>query len=407
MDPPVAVVGRVRDGVPLVVGAQGLQQQVPFRHLRHLPGVTGEQGLAHGGGEDALVDRVRQPDASRACHPPVQVVQPGHDPGDPVADRAVVGLELLPREVDPAVEGAAGGRAQDGHLAEQELGRGLQPPPGGVHLAHRVLDRDELLPARLDVPFGPAQGRQDESGPPADGVGPVELGGDVGGQPTGAHGLLGDRAVGGGPDEVARDPQEDLDPAFSHRPDRVHRVQPVGAWRVEAEFPLQGVQEGVRHLFPDTHRAVALHIAVAAHRTGTRARPSQVPAQHQEVDDLPDGGDTVLVLGDSHGPADDDAFTAQYVGTDRLDLLKGQTGRGDHVVPGDLPCVLGELLEAARVGADEVVVQHLPRPLVLGFQQQPVQPLEEGQVTMRHGCAGTGRRSPRPARPVRVPSAGS
>ncbi|CAM5307556.1 hypothetical protein STENM327S_06075 [Streptomyces tendae] len=234
----------------------------------------------------------------------------------------------------------------------------------------------------------------------ADGVRPVELGGDVGGQAAAPHGLLGDRACRGRPEtKLPRDAEEDLDPALPHRLDRVHRVQAVGARRVEAELVAQGVQEGVRHLLPDAHRAVALHVAVAAHGAGAGSGPAEVAAQQQEVDDLPDGGHAVLVLGDAHGPADDDPLAAQHLVADPLDLFAGQTGGGDHVVPADLPGVLGELLEAAGAVADEGVVQDRAGPGVLGLQEQPVQRLEQGEVAAGPDVQETGRRSGR-ARPI-------
>ncbi len=150
--------------------------------------------------------------------------------------------------------------------------------------------------------------------------------------------------------------------------------------RLESELVPQRVQEVVRHLLPDAHGAVALHVAVAAHRTRTRAGPAEIAAQQKEVDDLPDGGHSVLVLGDAHRPADDDPFAAQHVVTDRLDLRAGQPGRGEHVLPADLPGVLGELLEAAGVALDELAGEHLTGPRVLGLQEKPVEPLEEGEV---------------------------
>ena len=61
-----------------------------------------------------------------------------------------------------------------------------------------------------------------------------------------------------------------------------------------------------RIVLPDAHRAIALHVAVAAHRAGARARAAEVAAQQQQVDDLLDVGDRVLVLGEAHGPAGDD-----------------------------------------------------------------------------------------------------
>lgn len=257
---------------------------------------------------------------------------------------------------------------------------GFEASARGVHLAHRVLHGDELLAAGLHVPFGAAEGRQDQRRAAADGVRAVELGGDVGGERAGSHGLLGDHAVGRGADEVAREGEEELDAALEHRADGVHGVESVVAGRVEAELLLQGVEEGVGHLLPDAHGAVALHIAVSAHGAGSGARPAQIAAQHEEVDELADGGHRVLVLGDAHRPADDDAFGAQHLVADLLDLLAGEAGRGEDVVPVDGADVPGERLEALGVVADVVVVEDGAGAGVLGLQEQPVEALEQGEV---------------------------
>src|SRR6185369_1026274 len=54
--------------------------------------------------------------------------------------------------------------------------------------------------------------------------------------------------------------------------------------------------------------AIALHVAVAADRTKTGARFSQLPAQQHQIDDLLDVGDRVLVLSQTHGPTKNHAF---------------------------------------------------------------------------------------------------
>ena len=64
-------------------------------------------------------------------------------------------------------------------------------------------------------------------------------------------------------------------------------------------------RKSARRALPDAHRAVALHVAVAAHRTQPRAGAADVAAQQQEVRDLADRRDGVAVLGQPHRPADD------------------------------------------------------------------------------------------------------
>ena len=103
---------------------------------------------------------------------------------------------------------------------------------------------------------------------------------------------------------------------WRRRPWRRRRASP--GWRRTTSKPcsrggakpnssLQRVEEGRGRAFEDAHGAVALDVAVAAHRADPGAGAADVAAQQQEVDDLADGGDRVLVLGQAHRPADDDA----------------------------------------------------------------------------------------------------
>ncbi len=89
-----------------------------------------------------------------------------------------------------------GETADDGDLAQQPRGRGGEPAAGGVDLAHGVLDRHELLPARLDVAVAAAERGQDQCHAAAHRVRAVQLRRDVRRQTAVAHGALGDVAVG-------------------------------------------------------------------------------------------------------------------------------------------------------------------------------------------------------------------
>ena len=167
-------------------------------------------------------------------------------------------------------------------------GGGRQTAVRLVDDAHRVLDRDELLAGGLQVAVGPAESRQDQRRLAAHGMGAVELGGDMCGESAGAHGLFGRSLSGVARDEVAGETDEDFGLPVAHGPDGVHRVQAVlGRWS-EPELALQSVQERLRHPLPDAHRAVALHVAVPAHRADAGPGAAEIAAQHEEVDDFAD-----------------------------------------------------------------------------------------------------------------------
>ena len=140
----------------------------------------------------------------------------------------------------------------------------------------------------LDVALGAAERRQDQRLLTVDQVRAVGLGRDVDGQPAAAQRRRGDLGVGGGGEEVAAHREEDVRTAVAHRPDRVDHVEAVLARHREAERPFEAVQQRLRRLLEDAHRAVALHVGVAAHRAHAGAGTPDVAAQQQEVDDLPD-----------------------------------------------------------------------------------------------------------------------
>ena len=79
--------------------------------------------------------------------------------------------------------------------------------------------------------------------------------------------------VGRGRDEVAAHPHEDAGRAVAHRPDRLDGVVAVLARGGELELAVEGVEEGLRRLLVDAHRAVALHVA-SGRAPGTRRRPA-------------------------------------------------------------------------------------------------------------------------------------
>ncbi len=143
---------------------------------------------------------------------------------------------------------------------------------------------------------------------------------------------------------------------------------------------LQRIEERLRHLLPDAHRAVTLDVAVPADRADTGARPPQVPAQHQEVHDLADRRHAILLLGDTHRPAHDDPPAGQHSFDDLLDLLARKSGRVKDIRPSDLSHVVGELCEARGVGVDELEVQHPSWGGVFGFQKKGVDRLKQRQV---------------------------
>ena len=206
-------------------------------------------------------------------------------------------------------------------------------------------------PLRLDVALGAPKARQDQRLAAGEHVRAVQLGRDVHGERAPGEGRRGHVAVRRGGGEVAAEADEHLGPAVAHRPDRVDHVPAVRAGRLEPELVPQPVEEGVRHLLPDAHRPVALHVAVPAHRAGPRARPADVAPQQQEVHHLADRLDRVPVLGQAHRPADDHAVRRDDVVGELLDPRPGQPAEPLDRRPVECAPRGGGVVEALRCGS--------------------------------------------------------
>src|ERR1700688_4487396 len=73
---------------------------------------------------------------------------------------------------------------------------------------------------------------------------------------------------------------------------------------LELELRSQPAKKPVIHLLPDSHRPIALHVAMSAHAQDARVRPSDISAQQEQVDQLADILDAVAMLRKAHRPAD-------------------------------------------------------------------------------------------------------
>ncbi|MCO5588369.1 hypothetical protein L7F22_042324 [Adiantum nelumboides] len=377
LDAAVAVGQAVDGGVELVVAAQGLEQQVPVGHLEHLDRRHRELAAPGPGLEGPRVPRrVRQHEPTGATDVHLVALAAGHDAGDVVADAAVVPAHRRPVDAVPVAQGGLGDPGEDRDLRAQVRARRRQRAAGRVHGARGVLDRDELRSGLLDVALGPAQGGQDQRGPAAVQVRPVDLRRDLHGQPGAGQRRGRDIGVRCGLQEVAAEADEDLDLPVTHGPDAVDGVQAVLTGRVERELGLQGVEEGVRDALPDAHRPVALDVGVAADREQPGAPLADVALGQGDVGDLLDRRDAVAVLGQTHRPAEDGLARVPQQGRGPGDVGPGQPGgpgdgvavdRGDVVAPG---------VEAGGVPVEELVVQGVP------LDEQRADGLEQREVAV-------------------------
>src|SRR6266568_715476 len=132
-------------------------------------------------------------------------------------------------------------------------------------------------------------------------------------------------------------------------------------WRLEIKFAGKLVEKSVSWPFPNPHCAIALHVAMATHRTQARAGSSDLSAQQHEIDDLLNVGDCVLVLRQSHRPAEDcplrldedlcRVFDSGFVNATLI----------EEVAPVHLAQRSGEPFKAGCILVDKFMIQHTPR----------------------------------------------
>src|SRR5258708_35830951 len=92
------------------------------------------------------------------------------------------------------------------------------------------------------------------------------------GQTATAQRIGGVFSVGRCGEKVSAQGKEYFCLALVHRLDRMHRVVTMKARRGKIEFPAHLIQKVFAWLFPNSHRAIPLHVAVTAHRTQTTSR---------------------------------------------------------------------------------------------------------------------------------------
>src|SRR5258707_6931241 len=141
----------------------------------------------------------------------------------------------------------------------------------------------------------------------------------------------------------------------------MHRVVTMKARRLKIEFRAQLLQKLFAWLFPNSHSAIALHVAVAAHRTQPGPRLPNLSAQKHEVDDLLNVGDSVLMLGQAHRTAKDHALRFNEDASRIFDLAFRDARLFEDVAPVRLAECRREFIKAARIFLDELLIENRAR----------------------------------------------
>ena len=114
---------------------------------------------------------------------------------------------------------------------------------------------------------------------------------------------------------------------------KLNRIETGFPRGLDPSCPLNSLKEGGRWIVIDTHGSVALNVGVTADWTGAGTRLGEVAADEQQVGDLLDGSDRILMLGDTHGPADNHALGVRHRLSEFPDLCFRNAGLCDDVIP--------------------------------------------------------------------------
>src|SRR5437763_9909110 len=167
-----------------------------------------------------------------------------------------------------------------------------------------------------------------------------------------------------------------------HRLDRMHGVVTMSSWRLEIEFFTKLVQKVLSRLLPNSHRAIALDVAVAAHRTKTSARLAQLSTQHHQVNDLLNVRDRVLVLSQAHRPTENHAFRINKELRCIFDLRFSDSRLFENVTEVHTCESISEFREPSRVLVDELLIENFTRAPLFGIEYLFHDALEQSHVTV-------------------------
>ena len=163
-------------------------------------------------------------------------------------------------------------------------------------------------------------------------------------------------SIGGRRKKITTQTDEHLLLSRRHAVDRTDRIDTVLARRLELELLAECVQERVVHLLEDSHRAVALHVAMAPHAQRPRVGFADVAANQQQVYQFADIVDGIAVLRQSHGPADHQVgLVDQHLSGDR-DLGLADAARFRDLLPTCVSKRPTKVFKARRMIADEIPI---------------------------------------------------
>src|SRR5439155_11956292 len=159
-------------------------------------------------------------------------------------------------------------------------------------------------------------------------------------------------------DEIAAEADKHLGAPLHHCLYGVDDVVPASPRRLETEHFLELVEECRLWLFVDAHRAVALHVGMAAHRADPCSGFAEIAPEQQQIYDLLHVCSAESVLGDPHAVDDDDGTRPHVDGRHTLQLFARQSTDVQYVFPFCPAEIIRERLEAVCVVGDEIGIEN-------------------------------------------------
>src|SRR6185295_1347907 len=144
----------------------------------------------------------------------------------------------------------------------------------------------------------------------------------------------------------------------------------------------QSIQESLCRSFPNTHRPVALNIAVPSNWTQAGTRDSDLTTHQHQIHNLLNIRHRILMLSQPHGPTEYRSFRFNKDLPCLLNQISGDATFPDDVVPGHTIQTGGKLVKPLGVSTDEAMIQNPSGQLLFSSQNCLTDSLQQRNVAV-------------------------
>src|ERR1700730_7415373 len=164
----------------------------------------------------------------------------------------------------------------------------------------------------------------------------------------------------------------------------MHYVVPMLPRRIEAESPLQSIQEFGGRSLANAYGTIALHVGMSSHGNYACAWPADISTQQKQIHELLHVLGSAKVLSDPHAIAGHHAIGLKVDFGRLLELRLRKTGLSLYFRPRCSAEVLAEGVKPGRVTFDEIDIQHarliIAKRTILGLDRGFHHALERGDI---------------------------